>query len=339
MALQTVYCSKDIFDEVLLFKDDSDEFNILYKILINHSDIVIDMNETEFEIEICENEFYKAFLKREASAIIPLPRFFAEMDEIDLEDYPMDMFLLDQPLEKTSNTRMAKGIFILGHNELNEINHYHRPLEYLFSMDGNNTFSFWSDLFQAKNITPINSAVIIDSFLFKSFEKRKINLYSILAGMVPKDLEVPFHLNFVTDNSGGEFSLEKATKLTQEIKSFLESEKGIEVKVGLTTHIKGNNKKFHKRAILTNNFFMFSDKGFSIFEKDKDDFKVIEETDGEIRWVFDSVCTTLGDIKKKRHMLYLKEVQKLIGETKQNPRPYTFNAGFTDNRLLIKQDF
>lgn len=338
MGLQTVYCSRENFELITLFPEDSEEYKILFNVLKNYSDIVIDITQEDFENEITNNPNYLAFLKREAFDLIPYPDYISNTDNIDMEIHSKDILLVDNSIKNTSEIRKATGALVLNTDELHLIKDYYKPLEFLFSRDNQNFFKNWDDLFKAKQIQPSNSAIVVDGYLLKKFEKRKQNLYSILEAIIPKELEIPFHLTLVVDNSQEEINQVKAQELIQVLDSQILNSTGIKSNIGLATYIKRSDDRFHERVIMTNNFYIHSGKGFAVFEEDKGEQKLSEQTDGSIRWVYDSVCGIIGEIKKRRHDQYLKDVRDLIKKNETSGNRLSFNAGDMRNRLLVLLD-
>ncbi len=331
MALQTIYCSKAIFEKIVDNLEGAKELNILNTILYEYSDVILDLSEEDFENKI--NEYpYKAFRNRPANRIETLPEFFGKIQDENLEEFSTDIFLLDKSNDFLNNVRIGKGIFMFNPSELGIINDYYKPLEYVFLKNGNNTFRDWTTLLKAKSLSPINSALIIDNFLIDSNYDRtkKTNIFNILSTLIPRDLTIPFHLTLVVINADNSITESKAKIVVNELEEFINKELRIIAKIGLVTHTDRN--KFHKRAILTNHFFMYSDKGFDIFNEDN---IVQNNTDGDIRWVFDSVCNMIGDCRKKLHSEYLRRAKETINFNLNHSNSVLFNSGFVKNRLLF----
>ncbi len=329
MTLQTVYCSKDIFEDIVLSENDANELGILYKVLRDYSNVVIDINEDEFLDEIKNNAFYKAFIKREASEFITLPDFFNNLEEENLENFPTDVFLVDKPIEFTSGIRANKGILVLNSGELDIINKMHQPLTCKFSKGSKGKFSAWTELFDSKDMHPINSAVIIDNYLFNDYQVyRSDNLLKILTSLIPRDLSIPFHLTLLYENNEVKYKQERVVNIIKDLKGFIVRELGIDIEIGIIAFI--GEQQFHHRAILTNNYFISSDRGFNIFIGDH----IKNDSFVRINWVYDSVCTELGEILKKIHSDYLEEVKKVIAKCMRIESNLIFAAGHLENRLL-----
>ncbi len=328
MDLQNVYCSKNFFEEIVLFYNETPEYNLIFTILYEYSNVLLDISDDEFDRLLQEDGPYKIFIKREACECIPLPDFFKNIENDDLETYSTDLFFLDKEIEYITKIRNKKGLFVYSLEELKSILELNKPLEYTFSKE-RSTFSGWADLFKAKNITPINGAIIIDNYLFKDFDDRKDeNILSIIANIIPAELDIPFHLTIITDNSAQQIKKKHAEKIAGIISDHINKIHSINPEVGIVTHSKCPD--FHKRVILTNHFYIYSDKGFSIFKKGV----VKEDTDGDIRWVYDSVCNITGDLRKYKHADMISKVTKLLNKNNNSPNQSDFIVGSSKNRLL-----
>lgn len=185
--------------------------------------------------------------------------------------------------------------------------------------------SSWKEVFDIIKIAPINSAIIIDNYVFSNFERRKSSLYSIIRSLVPDGLKIPFHLTIFTFNKSDQIKQEKMNQVVNEIHGL---KLGSKIEVQIIVHTQKDLT--HGRYILTNYHIIPSDKGFNVI-----DFRgVHEETQGEIMSTFHNVnfIPSATSVKHIHSQLLdkMRDIEKKIANSL-----YSFKVGDEfDNRLL-----
>ncbi len=238
----------------------------LYKIIHEHSDVIIDIEEDEL-IDIAtnpNNERYnpnlKKFIKTGRNCFHGLPKQFEYMD-IDEENYfvninnPKALFLLNKSENECHKLKDKYGMLFISNSNIKA------KLNFIFDIDivpitklGNITD--WTFLKKYKH--PFNSMVIADNYLLK--ENINDNLFQLLKSLLPATLNISeFHLTILTTiTETSSFNIEKRY-LT--ILDYLNET--FDYKINLTI-IQTND--IHDRNIITNYFWINSGYGFSLFK-------------------------------------------------------------------------
>ncbi|MCH5345878.1 MAG: hypothetical protein J1E63_02140, partial [Muribaculaceae bacterium] len=187
--------------------------------------------------------------------------------------------------------------------------------------------STWKDVFNAINIVPINSAVIIDNYIFNHFDRRKQSLYSIIKELVPQNLKIPFHLTIFINNENGKVEKQK---MEQVIKEIHELKLGATINVSIVAHTIKNET--HDRHILTNYHLITSGKGFGVI-----DYRNVQEnTKGEIVSTFHNIeYMPAFTTHKHQHSQLLDWMKDIYVDRKGMNAIYAFEIGDKfENRLL-----
>lgn len=367
--IQTVYISNSFFKEVIDNSEDSFVHEVIYSIMEDYSNILLDLDDDEFLKLIEENPIYEYFLTKDTGDFTIYKEFFEKIENEDFSTFPTEIFLIDNEILSLKNidskkVRDTSGCLFFGSKELSEIESLHKPHGYSFklktpnsmpnSMRADSTDESWEQLLSRANINPVNALIIIDSFLkiyFKS--SNNDNVFKIIKAIMPKSLEIEFQILFVLDNSENIVNKKNAEAFINDLSTYLigdleDSKPEKKISIGITTFVKKAGSSFHERAILTNHHYFYSDRGFDIFKGSQ----IINETKGRIEWVYQSVLENSGSIRKDDHHDYLFLIKKLINDNKEINRsweiskirikntPYVtqqsfkFNVGNVDNRLL-----
>ncbi len=337
MEGQTVYTSFDCLDEVFLFKEEDEIHSFLHDVITDYSNVMVDMDDLEFDKLIDENPFIKSLVKRPDKKIFPLKPFFDNIESEDLSNFPRDIFLLKKP-KSFCDTAMEKfGVLTLKSDKLSEIDllakRKHKSYEKGEATDNNSLYLFpgWESFVEKLKITPINSAVLIDNHLFNNYQSGKINVINLIGSILPQKLEAIFHLLLVIDNREVKFNEERLLKLNNEIKSELEEKVGYEVEVGIVTH--SLDEEFHLRALITNYHIIKADYGFDCFDK-KGTVKKSNEISTQSAYF--NLKYDQGDPEIKLMSKKLKSVKKLISRIENSETKIITNliVGNFHNRLL-----
>lgn len=328
MAYQKAYCFSNEFNELLI--NNSNE--ILEKILNDFCDVYLDLDEEEILSLIEDNPIFKSFNKRDNGVIIPAKEDFQNIEKNILTPYLNDLLVLNENFN-TQNIRADYGILAIKKDEIKYLESLNFHFGYSFEKATKNIFNSWGEVFSIKTPEPINSAIVIDNFLWKNlddFHNENIeNLYEIFENLIPKTLKIPFHLSLITSNNKGDFSPKFAEKLNKIVKN-LKAKTGVNVEISFSTHTDAVKDDIHERVILTNYHYIYSDKGFNVF-KDKN---IILATKGDRNWVYKDINNYYGQIRKHQHFKNIEMVKKRIIENDKLNNEIIFNLGNTNNPLL-----
>lgn len=325
MGAHKLFCSEDILEEILLMSEDH---LTVFNIIDQFCDVVLNNEEEEIFELIKVNPLLKALFKRENAGLLADRDKFENLANEKYENFLNDILVLDLNEDKTKDIRDKYGILAFNLEEkFIQNQNYH----YGYSIDSaKSTLNCWSELFTEKPLTPLNSAIIIDNFLWsdvqKYSEENNDNIYPILNSIIPQTLEVPFHIMIVVQNKSNSLTKDKAHSIINKMKKYIKSKSGVEISIITQT----DTKTFHERAILTNYHYIQSHKGFVAFNKGR----VKNETNGDRNWVFKDIDNYVGEIQKHKHISNVIRVHKLIQKNNEINTDMIFNEGFVNNTIL-----
>lgn len=338
MEGQTVYTTFDCLDEVLLFKEESQNHRLLYKVISDFSDVMINIEDDEFDRLIDNNPFVKSLVKRPDKKIYPLKPFFDNIENEDLSNFSRDIFILDKSKSFCDSTKDKSGILVLKTDSLSEMTilarresrSYEKGQKTEYTKD-ETSISGWPSYVENLKIKPINSAVLIDNHLFNNFQSGKYNLVSLIGSILPKALKVKFNLLIVIDNREAKFNKEKLLNLKNEIQTELESLVDYEIDIGIVTH--SIDEDFHQRVLITNYHIIKADYGFDCFD---DEGKVKKSNDISTKSAYYTLKNDEGDAEIKIICRKLKSVKRLISKIQTSKSNIITNliVGDYSNRLL-----
>lgn len=325
MGAHKLYFQNDYLEELII----SNENHLtVYNIVDQFCDVVLNINEEAIIEIIKENPILKTLFKRENVGLIGDKEKYNLLAKEDYSNFLNDILLLNLSQEKTKNIREKFGIlaFNLGETFIENQN-YH----FGYAIDNSaNSIKCWSEIFNNKPIAPINSAILIDNFLWNEIAKYKEqnedNIYPILENLIPKTLAIPFHLMIVLQNKGGQLQKEKAKEIINKIRKRIVRKNGLEICIVTQT----DTSTFHERIILTNFHYIYSHKGFVAFANGR----VKNETNGDRNWVFKDICNYVGQIRKHHHLNNALNVFKLIQANNKNETSIIYNQGNTNSPIL-----
>lgn len=124
----------------------------------------------------------------------------------------------------------------------------------------------WEEILP-QNANQCNSVIIIDQYILQNEDKLKHNINDILGTIIPKKLEIEFHIaifcNFEANNKN--YNIEK--RFNDILKHL--NDKNVPNTKNISITIYDSKNKFHDRYIITNNHFIESGAGFVIFNNSK----------------------------------------------------------------------
>ena len=335
MEGQTVYSSYELLDEVFVFKNDSDVHKLLYDIIKDHSHLMLDLTDQEFEKLIIENPFIKALLKRPSKKTYPLKEYFDHIEDNDISQHSRDIFMLNKSSCFCNRLMNQYGILTLCSETLSDVQWLSNRNYKSFNKDQptltNNNEGAWKEFFAHYKLNPINSVVVIDNHLFNNLESGKRNLLSLIKAVLPNELETTFQILIVIDNREAKFNSDKLDKIVNEIETELKSSVEYNIAVGIVTH--SINEEFHKRILISNYHFLSTDYGFDVFDEKGKAKKTNEIISSG---AYFSLKHSSGDPEIILISRKLKEVKKLINKinTTNTKIATDIISGDCNNRFL-----
>lgn len=333
---QDVYCNIDFLDEVIKNRK-VEPYKTVYQILFRLSNIFLDIELPSLKAKIVENPIYQNLNNRDNKG---LHSKFAWKSRIDLENVSDQVFLITpEYIEDYEQKRVDKGALILSNSQ--------KDFDYLNRLCRLKVFTLipksertgyeaetpesWKDVFEKQNMSPLNSLIITDNFLFNSdFEDRKeYSLFNLLKTLIPRKLDVDFHLTIFFYNGDGQFNKDKARDLITEIKNLRIMEDDSKLKISIVSHTKKSIT--HDRHILSNYFFTYSGVGFSVIDKNG----IQQVAKGDSKCVFHSIADLVGNTSVKHEYNITREWLKNIYERKEGAGATSYIVGDQfKNRLL-----
>ena len=267
----------------------------------------------------CQNILAKILLKSPYSGGSELKVNKKHFDEIHSDklnflktETPSPIYCLSSPIENINC-----GIFVTDSrnylNDFKEIAGDSKPS----SINKKKQRSFnWGDQFLYK--PPLNSIIIIDPFLYDNKGTLKKNLFPILELLLPKKkLDETIHITLIAKKTQ-KYSKEKIAEFLKEVKGYIQT-KISDFKLGM--YITPGSMDLHSRMIITNYFYLKSDRGFFIITPSN----TFKDNDFE----FHPLCTNLSFINEERKKL-AGYVSKCHNNIEGEPRQFGDKA----NRLL-----
>lgn len=325
MAYQNVFCSLNEFNEVFL-SDGS--INILERIIEDFCDVYLDVSEDDLSILKFENPIIKALNKRDIGKVLSGINDFENIKKKNFIPFLNDILVLNTDFN-TEAIRNDYGILAINTNEVDYLESL--DFHFGFSINEESKFNSWEDVFK-KPIPPINSAILIDNFLWgklENFREDNVeNFYVIFEKLIPKTLKTPFYLSIIISNKDNRLNPKNAQEKINKVSSNLKKITGINIEISITTQT--NTDVFHERVILTNHHYIYSHKGFTVFKNNK----VINQTNGHRNWVYKDIKNYEGEINKHFHNKLIRNILKQINFNNKTSTNTIFNIGNTNNPLL-----
>ncbi|MEP6262741.1 MAG: hypothetical protein ABJ092_14290 [Gillisia sp.] len=323
--MQKVYCEQSLVDLLLLEED-----NTIYKIIEKFYDVVTDLETEEILELIKDNPVIKHFIKRDSGSLYGDSSAFAKINDQNYTPFLNDILILPDDIDVKS-IRSEYGILAL-HLEDSFPDEQDFHFGYSLFADEDCPFKNWESIFSTRSLLPVNSAVLIDNFLWKDFfdfsRENGENLYPIMESIIPKELKIPFKLTIVVQNKNGRFTPRNIPEKIKKIEKNLKIRTKVDVQVGVVTQT--DTKIFHERVLLTNYHYIYSDKGFSIFKNGR----ITEYTKGDRNWVFLNIHNYKGEIRKHQHKKNINYLKRAIKDIERSNTEIIFTAGNLDNPLL-----
>lgn len=249
------------FSEILLQEADKiDTTKSLYDLIFSKSNLLYD-DETKLEGKLKNPWFLKLISQHTMGGsklyYYPNFRYILEDEETALASEPNSLHLYDNGILNQQLGYFKAGKSVECFKKIAK--------NFTYRIDKNqdtNTFKGWSQLFHELNL-PINSAVICDNFMIKNYNNWKQNLFEIIKAILPKKLEIEFHLTLISSQVG-ELNTANGTikPIFDKVQNFIEKLRcNYAYSINLNL-IATNGKQFHDRHIFTNYYRITSGTSF-----------------------------------------------------------------------------
>ena len=331
------YCSAPFLDRIIRERKKDMTMSKAYNIINKLSDIYVNLTVDELKTLINTNELYKRLARRENRSFKAKKEWINSFSPEKICD---EIILIEESdLEQYKKIRNDYGCLIVADNP-NDIKKFDVYSKFhSFNLVPNSDkvndptiyyHNSWEQFFSEFNLTPINSLIITDNYMFigKLEDQKKYSLYPLLESMVPKNLSCDFHLtiffcNLPNSNGLAQLTKDKAEVIIDEIRAMNLCPS---IKVTIVAHTEKHTT--HDREIVTNYHYMQSGHGFGVMNKKG----VKEIAIGQLRHVFcgvDSIVTT-----KMLQAQTVEWLKPIFNGKKGGNSPYSFIVGDKVNRLF-----
>lgn len=336
-AVQKSYCTVKFLEEMRKQRKTVPGYKVASRIIEELSDVYIDASNEVREYLIKNDQYFKMLFKRENKSLKSAVGWKSTVQFDSIKD---DVFFIHPEYIPGYNEVQEKfGCLIISSDEadlrrlvqLNDRRGYVCivPKDDRISQLDSAYQDSWSQALSTCKITPLNSLIISDNYLFsEKFPKRKESgLFALLKCLIPSQLETDFHLAIFSHVGKNLFKREQAESLITEIRDLFPD---IEMKISVVVHTKKSTT--HDREILSNYHRVTSGAGFSLIEVDG----IKEVARGTIEPVFHSLSTTDRNHMITKHFHFqtiewLKEIY--FGRTGMSADT-TYIVGDKEHRLL-----
>jgi hypothetical protein len=292
----TLYTDKRAFVNFYIFPEKYPNWN---RIIKHHSAVCIDLDEEVFDginnsghfrEELSEENMILLNAIQNATTPTPLSILFSELYNDDhqfsnaqeyLPNNPRSVFILDISEEKAKTLQDKFGVLVLSLNNIDD-NLLSGFFEDEFD-DGQEFDNGWSDIFQNFEVSPSNSMVISDRYLFSDvvagFNLGEENIIRLIDEILPYNIAIDYHITLMISRNpvgNNPIAPEQFSLISKRLIKKIEALRSYLIKVEVI-----ENKTIHKRVILTNysnyqcdvGFKVFGPKGFNQVRGDDHDFK------------------------------------------------------------------
>jgi hypothetical protein len=280
----SVYIDKKAYSKIL---QNRDKHPYWFKILKLHSDVFLNVDDQFFQ-----REQEKALIREELSEDTllllnaldsgrlpqPLLNFFEEIySEIneELNSYPSTsdsirskpraVLILDITQAKAQELQKKFGFAFISANEL-EKGVFHSGWSKNFRRN-EIVQNGWADIYSKFTISPSNSIVVTDPYLFSHETKDENlgegNIIRMIEQILPKQLDIDYHITILTSRkmpSGKDIPVHKFATISNRLVSRITGLRPYKILVEII-----NSETIHPRLIITNYAFSKCEKGFKVF--------------------------------------------------------------------------
>lgn len=336
-AVQKSYCTVQFLENMRKQRKTELGYKVASRIIEDLSDVYIDATNEEREYLIKNDQYFRMLFKRENKS---LKSAVGWKSTVQFDSIADDVFFIHPDYISGYKEIQEKfGCIIISSDEadLRRLVQFNDKRGYVCIVPKDDRISqldsayqdSWNQALCTCRITPINSLIISDNYLFsEKFTERKENgLFALLKGLIPSQLETDFHIAIFSHVGKNLFKREQAEELITEIRNLFPD---MGMKISIIVHTKKSTT--HDREILSNYHRLTSGAGFSLIEGDG----IKEVARGTIEPVFHALVTTDKNHMVTKHFHFqtiewLKEIYSgrsgMLAET-------TYIVGDKEHRLL-----
>jgi hypothetical protein len=273
MDLHETYCSvkflERLYSQLRRDVQSSDEdisetehLQSLNKLIHRYSDLILDLPEQEIIDRSLKqdhpffNPNLKKLWKEGRQKFVSFPETFEQLktDEEYFKGKTTELYFIDGINKFCTEIGDNNGIQCLNFSQFPEKEE--SMFEFaVFKTEANEYYPLWDSL---KNICPpSNSMIIVDQYLKTESQSLGLNLFPLLAGLLPEKLSIPYHLAILVS----EESNQNLTTFHKELSEYLTENYSYEFEL---TILQTRKKKIHDRNILTNSYWINSGYGFDL---------------------------------------------------------------------------
>ncbi|RFP64356.1 hypothetical protein D0N36_14295 [Hymenobacter lapidiphilus] len=338
------YCTLEALEEIF---DDPVTHADLYHILRDYHDVVLNLPEEDLELEILQNQYLRTLCKRGVYQLAGETNFYECLPEEFMACTAGGLFILDESPAVCADLSTRYGACVLSLRDPAPshtlTHHYYRQMAHQDSftessptgssptdIPATSARQGWPALLAPMGRLPMNSLLLVDNYLFTNLHEGRKNLLSLLDGLLPPRLDVEFHLLLVTTNPRNVLSPAVLADLFDQIRTHLN--RPYPLLLGLLTH-GGQDRRFHRRAWVSNYHFGSSDRGFVCFDEQG---RVKAHNDIRVQGAFRDARTPYSDVPWRSMVLELQSAAALRLHNEQLGGLMATNLlyGNCNNRLL-----
>lgn len=299
--------------DLIEYLNSGDDYGVdLYKLLFKSSNIEIDKTLEEIEKLAKTNPYINALVKSQS---LKPTKVYETLDNATFlvdEIHPNALFLIGKPKWEVIKLEEKYGLFFISKDEMIKSKRLFRLQNESFS----NRNKFKDFEFFKQNQHPCNALILTDDYCFaeKNDELQVVlekNIFPILSKILPKKLEIDFHITFIACPKGENWNHEL-------IISKIKAKTGNYPYKVMINFIQYN---FHERHIFTNYYKITADKGFrNLVKNAKNDGIRWEHTKNsfEFRSVFYSISKDNDYLEKIEECKSLHNAHQKIGDNFTN---------------------
>jgi hypothetical protein len=225
-------------DLLAFFEKGEFYFQKLFELIFSNSIIYLDLSVEEI---ISSNNPYIKKLMRQGNLKPYNP---------EKHSFNNGLYLSNKERKFIDNTHTTLGVWSLNYEEPSRLSELFVEKSYNYNFD--NTFKNF-DFLHKNHKHPHNSLIITDDYFFKNtqtLDEVRENLKKILSKILPKDQTIDYHLTIITANKTyNDIDLKESIEMIFEKYNY-------KLKLEILAY------NFHKRVLLTNYYYLTSDKGF-----------------------------------------------------------------------------
>jgi hypothetical protein len=324
----TVYSEKEIFENIVVFNDQSPNW---FNILCNHSDVCLNMTDAELVTEQVQGTpIFEFILANGGRSPVALKDFFDSIydDNSQVVQKPRSAFFLNYSKAETDAIQSAYGVVVQSRDNIDDSilkGSFFKdlPKDSIFE---NQTGIGWKNLISF-SLPPSNAMVISDDFLFRNEENGqivgKLNCIQLIDAILPATLDIPYHLIVVTNDHDKQKAW--CEKLAGDLKAAIVALRpyAIIVEIVFTDTI-------HKRKLILNYINATCDKGFAVFRVN--DSKTVRD-DNDLR--FDRVFNRTNPQEGDTDYMVVESILIQLKKKCRSVQQYINNAGASVNNRIL----